>query len=290
MLGDVVWQLLGQAKDIAKLLLNDLLEVDHSPSVELLESLSLRADADTARAKHRQAEVWWHLWCLVDVSTRLLDERLHVFFILEHKDVVSKVSSKLSLTLFNLTFAECDGIVGLPERPLTMQEELLILAETCRKKILECSGTLFEGLCNGAQRLVLVWLDSLNDAVTELVRVQTCNINFDVGAVIEFDNQLVKDVALLHVVELELLVEVSRVIAATHDHLTWKKRANETLSQKILLVHLLSSIRVDYGFWFFYDLISIFIVLLWLGCVAHLALVCRVGLAICRRDKDIART
>ena len=154
-----------QTKDIAKLLLNDLLEVNYSPSVELLKSLSLRADADTTRTKHRKAEVWWHLWCLFDVSTRLFDESVHVLFILEHKDVVSKVSSKLSLTLFNLTFAECDGIVGLPERPLTRQEELLILAETCSEKVLECSGTFFKGLCNRAQRLVLVWLDSLNDAV-----------------------------------------------------------------------------------------------------------------------------
>ena len=40
-LGDVVRKLRGHAEDVAKLLLNDLLEVNHSPSVELLKSLSL---------------------------------------------------------------------------------------------------------------------------------------------------------------------------------------------------------------------------------------------------------
>ena len=224
LVGDVVGELGSHRKDFAKLLLYDFLEVNDSPAVKIFEDGSLSLDSDTSWTSQQNTEVGRHFRGLFDVETRLFHELLEVIFGLEDKHIVTEMSGEFGQTCLDLATLELNWVDSLPETPLTGKEESFFV-QTGSKELFKAASTILDDVSNGSKRLSGVWLHSNENTVSKLLWGQAGDVNLDVGAVEKLDDELVKDVSLVHVVVLDLEVEVLVTITASRDHLSLVKRA-----------------------------------------------------------------
>lgn len=115
-------------------------------------------------------------------------------------------------------------------------------------------------MSNRSKRLSGDGLHFNEDDVSKLCWGQTSYVSFNVGAVEKFDNQLIEDISLPHVIVFELVAEVGVTVADPRYHLSLFERTFKTGGNQFL--------QILYFLFLFFDRLAFCIELYRLGLVS----------------------